>query len=176
MRFFPACVLLGACLVVGGIARADAVADALGDARRQAAAGQSEVALATIDKALGAKPQDAQLRFQRGVLLADLGRHEAAMQVFLALNQEFPELPDPLNNLAVLHAAQGDLERARVALEAALRNQPGHRAARENLGDVYARMALRLWQSLAAGTQVEPTLARKLALARQLVSVQPGSP
>lgn len=172
MRFFPAVALLSACLVVGGIARADA----LGDARRQAAAGQPDVALATVEKALAAKPKDAELRFQRGVLLADLGRREAAMQAFTELNQEFPELPDPLNNLAVLYAAQGDLERARASLEAALRNQPGHRAARENLGDVYARLALRLWQSLAAGAQVEPTLARKLALARQLVSVQPASP
>lgn len=144
-------------------------ADALGDARRLAGAGQTAQALAVIDKALADKPKDAELRFQRGVLLTDLGRSTEAHAVFTAMSQEFPELPDPFNNLAVLHAARGELDQARALLETALRNEPRHRAARENLGDVFLRLAVRQWQSLAAEAQPEPGLSRKLALARELM-------
>jgi Flp pilus assembly protein TadD len=151
-------------------------ADALGDARRLSGAGQPEQALAIVDSALGAKPKDAELRFMRGVLLTDLKRHDAALAVFTELNLEFPELPDPLNNLAVLQAARGDLDAARGSLEAALRNHPKHRAARENLGDVYLRLAIRHWESLAAEAQPEPALARKLTLARQLAGLASGTP
>jgi Flp pilus assembly protein TadD len=122
-----------------------------------------------VDQALLNRPTDPELRFLRGVLLADLGRTEAAMAAFVALNQDFPELPDPLNNLAVLYAARGELERARELLESALRNEPRHLTARENLGDVYLRLAIREWQAVSEQTRPEPALTRKLALARQLV-------
>jgi Flp pilus assembly protein TadD len=136
--------LLVALLAFAGL---PARADALNDARRLAGTGQFAAALAGIDKALSAKPRDAELRFARGVLLTDLGRATDAMNVFTDLSQEYPELPDPLNNLAVLHAERGELDRARGLLENALRSEPRHRTARENLGDVHLRLAIRQWQS-----------------------------
>ena len=39
---------------------------------------------------------------------------------FEQLTEDFPELPEPYNNLAVLYAADGQLDRARAALELAL--------------------------------------------------------
>jgi tetratricopeptide (TPR) repeat protein len=78
---------------------------------------------------------------------------------------------EPYNNLAVLRAAQGQLDEARVALEAALRADPAHREARENLGDLYVRLAVRLWEGLgpAAGRrEPDADLARKLRLAREI--------
>jgi Flp pilus assembly protein TadD len=164
-------LLLAATLALAPSARADALADA----RRLSGAGQATQALVVVDKALQTKPKDAELRFMRGVLLSDLGRNGDALVIYEQLSQEFPELPDPLNNLAVLHAANGELDRARALLETALRNEPRHRAARENLGDVYVRLALRQWQSLSAEAQPEPALVRKLALARELVQAA-GAP
>jgi hypothetical protein len=90
------------------------------------------------------------------------------LAVFQRMNEDFPELPDPLNNIAVLHAASGRLEPARAALEAALRNDAGHRAARENLADVYLRLAIQLWEGLASETPADAGLGRKLRLAREL--------
>ena len=75
-------------------------------------------------------------------MLADLKRNAEAIDVFTALTEDFPELPDPYNNLAVLHAAEGQLQSALVALQTALRNDPTHRAARENLGDVHLALAV----------------------------------
>ncbi|MBL8331347.1 MAG: tetratricopeptide repeat protein [Rubrivivax sp.] len=146
-------------------------ADPLAELRRLTASGQSTQALDVADKALQSRPKDPELRFLRGVVLTDLGRSAEAMGVFEALSLEYPELPDPLNNLAVLHAARDELDRARHLLETALRAEPRHRAARENLGDVYVRLAIRQWQTLAGESPLEPALARKLALARDLAGL-----
>ena len=165
----PSISLLLASLALSGAALT-ARADVLSDARRLSASGQTAQALTLVDRGLAATPRDPELRFLRGVLLIDLGRSDDALAVFRALHEEFPELPDPPNNLAVLLAARGELEQARTALETALRNNPRHRAARENLGDVYLGLAIRHWQSLASDAQPEPLLSRKLALARELAA------
>lgn len=133
-------------------------------------------AAAALDRLAGVAPEQAReprWRFLRGVLLAELGRTEEAANAYTALTQEFPELAEPYNNLAVLRAAQGRLEDARVALEAALRADPSHREARENLGDVYVRLAVQLWEGIVANAGrgadgPEPGLARKLRLAREI--------
>jgi Flp pilus assembly protein TadD len=144
-------------------------AAALAQARQQATTGQPEQALQAAERALQTYPADAQLRFFRAVLLHDMGRDEAAFAAFSELHHSHPELPDPLNNLAVIHASRGEWADARRRLEEALRNDPSHRNARENLGDVYFRLALEHWQTAAANTRPEPALAQKLALARQLL-------
>jgi Flp pilus assembly protein TadD len=159
-------VTLGVCVL-------SAHADELADIQRLQAAGEASAALQQADKALLAKPRDAQLRFVRGVLLVELKRDDEALEVFQRMNEDFPELPDPLNNIAVLHAANGRLEPARAALEGALRNDPQHRAARENLADVYVRLAVQLWGELAASAPTNAGVTRKLRLARELLQA-PG--
>ena len=165
----PLPTLLLAALLLSALP-SPARADALGDARKLSQSGQTAQALATIDQALAARPRDAELRFERGVLLSDLGRRDEAIALFRSLNDEQPELPDPLNNLAVLLAARGELEAARTAREGAQRNNTAHRAARENLGDVYLALAIRQWQMLASDAQPDATLRRKLSLARELAA------
>jgi Flp pilus assembly protein TadD len=147
---------------------------ALAQAKQQAAVGQSAQALHTAEHALQTYPTDAQLRFYRAVLLHDMGRVDAAFNAFSELHNSHPELPDPLNNLAVIHASRGEWADARRRLEEALRNDPTHRNARENLGDVYFRLAMEQWQTAAADTRPEPALAQKLSLGRQML--QPVAP
>lgn len=132
---------------------------------------EPRAALVRLDSLPAEQAREPRWRFLRGVLLAELGRVEEAAAVYLALTQEFPELADPYNNFAVLRAAQGRLDEARVALEAALRADPAHREARENLGDVYVRLAVRLWEGVMAAPgrhEPDPELARKLRLARDI--------
>lgn len=133
------------------------------------AKGQADEALAAIDEALAKAPRDPQLRFLKGVILADRKRVESAQEVFLALTQEFPELPEPHNNLAALYAAQGRLDEARAALENAIRALPTYALAHENLGDVHLRIAARSYDRAA---QLDPRSAAardKLGLARELI-------
>jgi Flp pilus assembly protein TadD len=161
--------MAGAALVAILVGATPARADDLADIRKLHAAGELSAALQRVDQALAARPKDAQLRFARGVLLAEARREDEAMEAFTRLNEDYPELPDPLNNIAVLHAAGGRLDQARVALETALRNDPRHRAVRENLADVYLRLAIRLWDGLVQGGDVEQAVQRKLRLARELL-------
>ena len=85
------------------------------------------------------------------------------------MSLEFPELPDPFNNLALLHARAQRLDEARVALETALRNDPGHRTARANLGQVYLMLAARTLETLAAQGPIEPQQQRRLNAVRALL-------
>jgi Flp pilus assembly protein TadD len=147
---------------------AQAQSDRMAEAQRLHAAGDLAGALTRVDLGLAERPRDAQLRFLRGVLLSEANRADEALAVFEQLSEDYPELADPLNNIAVLHAAAGRLDAARAALEAALRNDPQHRTVRENLADVYVRLAVRLWEWLLA-PQPDPAIARKLRLARELL-------
>src|SRR5271165_2270104 len=93
-------------------------------------------ALQRADTELEHKPRDAQLRFLRGVALSDLGRQAEASLAFESLSQDFPELPEPYNNLAVIEASKGRLEQAERLLLQSLAAQPQYVTAEENLGDL----------------------------------------
>jgi tetratricopeptide (TPR) repeat protein len=144
-------------------------ADEFSEVQRLQASGQSAAALQRADAYLANRPKDAQMRFLKGVLLAESRRQREAIEVFQRLSEDYPELAEPYNNLAALHAAAGDYDRARSALEQALRANPLLAAAHQNLGDVHAAIAAR---SYARALELEPSnaaLPGKLALARQLL-------
>lgn len=127
---------------------ADARAE-LENQRRQAQAALNRRdparALAMANAALQEAPGDARLRFLKGLALFQLKRMADAEHEFNGLIEEFPELPEPYNNLAVVRAAQGNLEGARDALEAAIRSVPDYAVAYQNLGDLYLQLAAQRW-------------------------------
>lgn len=128
---------------------ADARAE-LENQRRQAQAALNRRdparALAMANAALQEAPGDARLRFLKGLALFQLKRMADAEHEFNGLIEEFPELPEPYNNLAVVRAAQGNLEGARDALEAAIRSVPDYAVAYQNLGDLYLQLAAQRWR------------------------------
>ncbi len=138
---------------------------------RQYRSGETRQALQRLEQALSQRPGDAQLRFLQAVLAADAGHAQQAQRLLERLTEEFPELPEPYNNLAVLQAANGELDRARSLLETALRLDPAYRTAHENLGDVFVRLAQRAYEA-AAGPRSEPALQTKLRLARALAALR----
>ena len=142
-------------------------------ARDLLARGDPTRALERVDGALAREPLDAPLAFLRGVALMDLQRNDEALAQFERLTQQYPELPEPFNNLALLHVRAGRLEPARQALESALRNDPGHRTARANLGLVHLMLARQHWELLAAGGPIDPALARRLEGVRALLASAP---
>jgi tetratricopeptide (TPR) repeat protein len=129
---------------------------------------QFEEALAKAEAYLESKPKDPQMRFIKGVILTDTGKSIEATNLFVTLTQDYPELPEPYNNLAVLYAANNQFEQARASLEMAIRTNPSYATAHENLGDVYVKLAS---QSYIKALQLEPnkiTIQPKLALIRTL--------
>ncbi len=148
-----------------------ALAEELSEVTRLHHAGQSEAALQRADKYLATKPKDAQMRFLKSVVLADTGRRREATAVLEQLVQDYPELPEPHNNLAALYAASGEYGNARAELEESLRLNPNYATANENLGDVYTMLA---GQSYGRALKLDPSstsVPRKLALVRQVVQV-----
>ena len=129
-----------------------AYADDYSDVAQLLKSGKTQQALQKADTYLAKNARDPQMRFLRGIALTNDGKTEDAITAFRLLTEDYPELPEPYNNLAVIYARQGDLDRARSALEAAVRNNPNYAVAHENLGDIYARLAYQSYaQSLAKG-------------------------
>ncbi len=148
---------------------ASAFADEYTDVNQLLKSGKHAEAIARADQFLAAKPRDPRMRFLKGVVQSDAGRGSDAVATYTQLTQDYPELPEPYNNLAVLHAARGEYDKARVALEGAVRANPNYATAHENLGDVYARLAS---QSYAKAQQLDAanaTVPAKLTLIRQLL-------
>ena len=104
--------------------------------------GQHAQALDRVNQHLSGKPNDAQGRFLKGLILTEQNKTAEAIEILTALAKDFPELPEPYNNLAVLYASQGHYERARQSLEQSIRTHPAYATAYENLGDVYTKLAL----------------------------------
>ena len=155
-------------LCIGTAVSGVAQADELSDVQRLHYAGQTDAALQLAERALQVRPNDPQLRFMKGVMLADAQRNAEARAVFEKLGDDYPDLAEPYNNLAALYAQAGDYPRARATLEQALRTNPGYATAHENLGDVYVALAA---QAYARALQLDTTntsAGPKLMLARQL--------
>lgn len=143
-------------------------ADEYSDVNQLVRSGKLAEALTKADQYLVSKPRDPQMRFLKGVIQTQAGSTAEAIATFQALTQDYPELPEPYNNLAALYASQNELEKARTALEMAVRINPSYAIAHENLGDIYARMA---GQSYGRALQLEPAnplLQPKINLLREL--------
>ncbi len=137
--------------------------------------GQLQQAMARADAYLAQNPRDPQMRFLKALIQQDGGQRDAAIASYVALTQDYPELPEPYNNVAVLYAGNGDFEKARDALEMATRNSHSYATAHENLGDVYARLAEKSYREALQLDAGNTTLAPKLTLIRQLINTPVAS-
>jgi Flp pilus assembly protein TadD len=149
-----------------------AYADGLKHARELIANKDYPAAEAQLDALLKIRPRDAQARFLKGVVETSEGHTDAAIETFRALTEDYPEIPEPYNNLAVLYAQKGDYEGARRALETALATAPNFAVAHENLGDVYARLAATNYERAATLDPADKSASAKLVLARKLLETK----
>ena len=131
---------------------------------------QHEQALERVDGYLAKRPKEPRGRFLKGVILSEQKKVTDAIKVFFELTHDFPELPEPHNNLAVLHAGQGEYEKARAALEMAVRANPRYAVAYENLGDVYARMAGQSYEKAAQLDKANKIAPLKLKAVNDMLS------
>ena len=145
-----------------------ASADDLADVGRLMRAGQSGEALARVDAFLAKNPRDMQMRFIKGVVLTEQGKTADAITIFTKLTEDHPDLPEPYNNLAVLFAASGQYDKARVALDMAIRTNPSYATAYENLGDVHAKLASQAYDKALQLDSGNSNAKSKLTLLRTL--------
>lgn len=155
-----------------GVSSVQAQTDDYAEVNRLVRSGQLAEALARADQYLAGKPRDPQMRFLKGVIQTESGRSSEAIATFLQLTEDYPELPEPYNNLAVLYASQSQFDKARVALEMAIRTNPSYATAHENLGDVYAKLASQAYSKALQLDGSNTGVAPKLNLIRSLFAVQ----
>jgi Flp pilus assembly protein TadD/ketosteroid isomerase-like protein len=130
--------------------------------------GKMTEALNKADQYLATKPRDPQMRFIKGVIQRETGKVSEALSTFTKLTEDYPELPEPYNNLAVLYASQNQFDKARSALELAIRTNPSYATAHENLGDVYARLASQAYNKALQLDGNNAAVPPKMALIREL--------
>ena len=147
-----------------------ALADNLPEVQKLIKQGQYPQALEKVDVYLAGKPRDAQGRFLKGLILTEMNKPAEAVAVFTKLTEDYPELPEPYNNLAVLYAQQKQYDKARTALEMAIRTHPSYAITYENLGDVYAKLASQAYDKALQLDSSNSAAQNKMALIRDLIS------
>ncbi len=145
-------------------------AQSLKDARGLITARQYPEAIALLDKLTAERPREPQARFLKGLALADSGKGNEAIVVFQDVLGDYPELPEPHNNLAVLYAQKGEYVLARNELEAAIAAAPDYAVAYENLGDIYARLSAVNYEKAVARDGKNKTAPLKLKLVRDVLA------
>ena len=154
--------------LAAAMALPNAYADDYADVSQLMRTGKFSEAMAKADQYLANKPRDPQMRFLKGVIQRETGKTAEALTTFTRLTEDYPELPEPYNNLAVLYAGQSQFDKARTALEMAIRTNPSYSTAHENLGDVYAKLASQAYNKALQLDANNPAVAPKLALIREL--------
>lgn len=155
--------------LLAGLHASPAMADELTDVSQLLRAGQHAQALSKADAFLSKNPKDAQMRFLKGVILTEQNKSSEAIVIFSKLTEDFPALPEPYNNLAVLYASSGQYDKARVALDKAIHTNPTYATAYENLGDVHAKLASQAYDKALQLDSSNSGAKSKLTMVRTLV-------
>lgn len=138
-----------------------AQADAYDDVERLIRNGQFERASQLGNAHLQKSPQDPQMRLLKSRILEAQGKTADAQALLESLTLEFPELPEPHNNLAVLYARQGRTQEAMESLSKALLARPDYAVALENLGDLHLSQALQAYQRASRAAPAPASALRK---------------
>ncbi len=160
-------LLVSGCTIFG--AAPAAWANNIEDVSHSIKSGQYAKALDQVDRYLADKPKDAQGRFLKGIILTGMNKQGEAIAVFRKLTEDYPELPEPYNNLAVIYAQQKQYDKAKEALEMAIRTHPAYATAHENLGDIYSRLASQAYGKALQIDSTNESAQTKLAMISDLV-------
>ena len=167
---FAVCLLS---LLLTSFLAGKAWADEFSDVVQLSREGKFAEALAKAEVYLSSRPKDAQMRLLKGLVQRDAGKPADAISTFMRMNEDFPELPEPYNNLGVIYADQNQLDKARTAFEMALRTNPSYSTAHENLADVYGRLSSAAYNKALQIDLSNAAVAPKLALVRQIITLNP---
>ena len=104
------------------------------------ASDNAKTAIALVNDALKAKPDDVDLLFELGSAYERSGEHDNAERVFLQILQRIPDHAATLNYLGYMWADNNrNLDRAAVMLNRAVEQEPRNGAYVDSLGWVYYR-------------------------------------
>jgi tetratricopeptide (TPR) repeat protein len=131
----------------------------LANALRQAGlaslrAGRFEEAIANLQKALQADPNDFETWTYLGAARARMGEHDLSRQAFGKAVQIDPQSAKARYNLGQAHQMAGDIEAARVCFEAAVKLAPDYVQAQEALAKLPPPKAVTMSELAGGGGSI----------------------
>lgn len=124
------------------------------DIEKLVKAGKYPEAIDLINSRLKKTPQNVQLRFLKARLQIEMKQYDQAKKTLIIITQQFPELPEPYNNLAAIAANENKWIEARDYLELALKLRPSYTVASANLGEVYVRLGAKAYEDASKSAQL----------------------
>ena len=124
------------------------------DVEKLVKARKFEDAIDLINSQLKKTPRNVQLRFVKARVQIEMRQFTQAKKTLVEITQQFPELPEPYNNLAAIAANQGNWIEARDYLELALKLRPSYAVASANLGEIYIRLGAQAYEDAAKYAQL----------------------
>jgi tetratricopeptide (TPR) repeat protein len=131
--------------------------------------GELDEAMEVANAYIADNPQDPRMRFLKGLILTNKSAWQGAIKEFRTLSNDFPDLPAPLNNLAVVYAETGNYDLAQEALKEALAINPAYASAHENLGDIYVTLAALSYRQATSHDEKQQSARAKLKVLGQLI-------
>ena len=128
-----------------------------------------------INKSIETTPNNPEFLFYKGIIETNIGKSNEAIDTFRNLTENFPELPEPFNNLAVLYAEKGEFKLAKKILEQAIKTNPSYLTAHINLGDIYTKMATEAYNKALEIDKSNNIAITKLSMITQLFNYQPNT-
>ena len=125
-------------------------------------------ALNLTEDYLSRNKSDIKFQFLKGLILARLNRYNDAEKIFYKMAEENPNLPEPLNNLAVIYSIQGEYSKAQEILKKALESNRNYETVYHNLSDLYAKVASRAYNQALGISQTERGPVEKLLFLKEL--------
>ncbi|MBO66826.1 MAG: hypothetical protein CL398_00810 [Acidiferrobacteraceae bacterium] len=127
------------------------IAKSLGDTELSAVedlleAGEYLPALTLLEDLRPIRPCDPHLIFMEARVYEVIGEIATAMRLYKALIELFPRIPESYNNLAQLHASQGNMIEAEKLLLKGLSTHSTYRALQQNLTTIYVARAANAYQ------------------------------
>jgi len=144
------------------------------DVEKLVKARQFPEAIKLIDERLKKTPKNVQLRFLKARLQIEMRELDQAKKTLIQITQQFPELPEPYNNLAAISVSQDKWIEARDYLELALKLRPSYAIASANLGELYVRLGAKAYEDAALSAQLNQRQYSNRAKALMKLISQPN--
>jgi len=145
------------------------------DIEKLVKARQFPAAIDLINERLSKTPKNVQLRYIKARIQIQMRDFAAAKKTLIEITQQFPELPEPYNNLAALAANQGQWIEARDYLELALKLRPTYAIASANLGEVYLRLAAQAYENAAQSNSNQRFYSNRAKALNEILKQKPQS-
>ena len=145
------------------------------DIEKLVKARQFPAAIDLINERLSKTPKNVQLRYVKARIQIQMRDFAAAKQTLIEITQQFPELPEPYNNLAAIAANQGQWIEARDYLELALKLRPTYAIASANLGEVYLRLAAKAYENASQSRTNQRFYTNRAKALNEMLKQKPDS-